>query len=94
MKLKAFFINFQGLSVAKNCARPDTAPLVTSAIKRELSCKFTKSLKGHHFMGHSGTDLKFSITIDLQIFENFLVQSFFYSRNLHTQKKKKLKTST
>ena len=65
MKWKAFFINFQGLPVAKNCLRPEPAPLTILAIKRKLCCKFTKTLKGHHFMGHSGTGLKFSITIDL-----------------------------
>ena len=65
MELKTFFINFQGLSVAKNCLRPETASLPTLAIKRGLLCNFLKTLKGRHFMGHSGTGLKFSITIDL-----------------------------
>ena len=65
MKQKAFFISFQGLSVAKNCLRPETAPLTILAIKRGLLCNFTKTLKGHHFMGHSCMVLKFSITTDL-----------------------------
>ena len=59
-----FFTNFQGLSVAKNFQRPETAPLNTLAIKRGLLCNFTKILKGTHFMGNSCTGLKFSITID------------------------------
>ena len=54
---------FQGLSVARNCLRPETAPLTVLAIKRGLLCNFAKTFKGRHFMGHSGTDLKFSITI-------------------------------
>ena len=55
---------FQGLSVARNCLRPETAPLTILAIKRGLSCNFAKKFKGRHFMGHSSTGLKFSITID------------------------------
>ena len=55
---------FQGLSVARNCLRPETAPLTVLAIKRGLLCNFAKTFKGRHFMGHSGTDLKFSITIE------------------------------
>ena len=42
MKQKAFFIIFQGLSVAKNCLRPDTAFLTILAIKRRLLWNFTK----------------------------------------------------
>ena len=61
---KAFFINFHGLSVAKNCLTPETALLTTLAIKRGLSCNFTKTLYGRHFLRHSGTGSKFSITID------------------------------
>ena len=63
MKVK-FFINFQGLSVAKNFHRPETAPLNTLAIKKGLLCNFSKTLKGRHFMGKSNTGSKFSITID------------------------------
>ena len=63
MKKKAFFIDFQGLSIAKNCLRPETAPLTILTMKRGLLCNFTKTLKGRHFMGHSRTGLKFSITI-------------------------------
>ena len=55
---------FKGLSVARNCLRPKTAPLTVLAIKRGLSCNFAKTFKGRHFMGHSGIDLKFSITIE------------------------------
>ena len=65
MKQKAFFTNFQGLSVAKNCLRPETAALTILPIERGLLCNFTKTLKSPNFMGNSGTGLKFSITIDL-----------------------------
>ena len=33
---------FQGLSVARNCLRPETGPLTIFDIKRELLCNFTK----------------------------------------------------
>ena len=33
---------FQGLSVARNCLRPETGPLTILDIKRELLCNFTK----------------------------------------------------
>ena len=36
---------FQGLSVARNCLRPETAPLTILAIKRGLSCNFAKNFK-------------------------------------------------
>ena len=65
MKQKAFFINFQELSVAKNCLKHETAPLTILAIKKRLLCNFTKTLKCLHFMGHNCTVLIFSITIDL-----------------------------
>ena len=55
---------FQGLSVARNCLRPETAPLTVMTIKRGLVCNFAKTFKVRHFMGRSGTDLKFSITIE------------------------------
>ena len=55
MKPKAFFIIFQGFSVARNCLRPETAPLTILAIKRRLFCNFAKTLKSFYFMGHSGT---------------------------------------
>ena len=55
---------FQGLSVARNCLRPDTAPLTILAIKRGPLCNFAKKIKRRHFMGQSSTDLKFSITIE------------------------------
>ena len=57
-------MTFQGFSVARNCLRPETAPLTILAIKRRLLCNFAETFKGHHFMGHSGTDSKFSITIE------------------------------
>ena len=56
---------FQGLSVARTCLRLGIAPLTILAIKRGLFCNLAKTFKGRHFMGHSGTDLTFSITIDL-----------------------------
>ena len=55
---------FQGLSVARNCLRPETAPLTVLAIKRGLFCSFGKTFRGRHFMGHSDTDLKFLITVE------------------------------
>ena len=55
---------FQGLSVARNCLRPETAPLTILAIKRALLCNFAKNFKDRLFMGQSSTDLKFSITIE------------------------------
>ena len=55
---------FQGLSVARNCLRPETAPLTILAIKRGLLCNSAKNFKGRHFMGESSTGLKFSITIE------------------------------
>ena len=33
--------------------------------KEDFSCNFAKPFKGRDLMGHSGTDLKFSIAIDL-----------------------------
>ena len=47
---------FQGLSVARNCLRPETARLTILDIKKGLLCNFAKKFKGRHFMGHSGTD--------------------------------------
>ena len=56
---------FQGLSVARNCLRPETGPLTILDIKRELLCNFTKKkINGRYFMGDSGTGQKFSITIE------------------------------
>ena len=45
---------FYGVSVARNCPRPETV-----TIKRGLLCNFAKTFKGRHFMGRSGTGLKF-----------------------------------
>ena len=67
---------FQGLSVARNCLRPETAPLTVLAIKRGLLCNFAKTFRGRHFMGYSSTDLTFPITIEFQIFKPFFAQSF------------------
>ena len=58
MKQKVFFMIFQGISVPRNCLRPETAPLTILAIKRGLLCNFAKNFKGRHFMGHSGTDFQ------------------------------------
>ena len=55
---------FQGLSVARNCLKSETAPLTILPIKRGLLCNFAKTSKGHHFMGQSSTGLKFSSTIE------------------------------
>ena len=59
---------FQGLSVARNCLRPETAPLTILAIKRGLLCNFAKNFKGCHFMGHSGTDFQLLLILNLQKF--------------------------
>ena len=63
---------FQGLSVARNCLRPEAAHLTILAIKRGLLYNFPKTFKGHSFMRHNGTGLKFSI-LNLQ---NFLRRVF------------------
>ena len=55
---------FQEFSGVRNCLRPETAPLTVLATEKGLLCKFAKTCKGRHFMGHSGTHLKFSITIE------------------------------
>ena len=59
---------FQGLSVARNCLRPETASFTIMDIKRRLLCNFAKNIKGRHFMGHSG--FGFSVPIEFQIFKN------------------------
>ena len=64
MKQKAFFMIFQGLSLARNCLRPETVSLTILAIERGLLCNFEEKFKGRHFMGQSSTSLKFSITIE------------------------------
>ena len=58
---------FQGLSVARSCLRPETVPL-TAALTlllylKEKFCAISQKLLGTA-MGHSGTDLKFLITIE------------------------------
>ena len=55
---------FQGLSVARNCLRPETAPLTIFTIKRGVFCNSSKTFKGRQFMGHSGAHLKFSVTTE------------------------------
>ena len=45
---------FQGLSVARNCLRPKTAPLTILAIKRGLLCNFAKTFKGTK---HNGLEI-------------------------------------
>ena len=52
-KSEVFFMIFQGLSVGRNCLRPEKAPLTISDIKRGLLCDFAKSFKSRHFMGQS-----------------------------------------
>ena len=54
---------FQGLAVARNRLRPETAPLTVLAIKRGLLCNLAENFRGRHFVGHSSTDWKFSIAI-------------------------------
>ena len=55
---------FQRLSVARNRLGPAAVPLTVLAIKRVLLCNFAKTFRGRRYMGHSATDLKFSITIE------------------------------
>ena len=70
---KFFFMIFQGLSVAWNCLRPETARLTILAIKRGLLCNFAKIFKGCHFMGHSSRDFQLLLILNLK---NFLRRSF------------------
>ena len=74
--MKSIFINFQQLSVAKNCLRPEGVPLTILAIKRGILCNFAKTLKDHHFMGRGGMGLKYLAAIDLNIFKTFFGESF------------------
>ena len=76
---------FQMLSVARNCLRPETAFLTVFAIKRGILSNFAKIFRGRHFMGYSGMDLKFSITIEIQIFKPFFAQSLknIYVKNIY-----------
>ena len=62
---KAFFIVFEGLSGAKNCLRPETAPLTIVAIKWGFSFNFMghRTYDMGHFMGHSGMGLKFQLLL-------------------------------
>ena len=51
-------MTFQGLSLARNCLRPETASLTILDIKKGLLCIFAKKFKDHHFMEDSGTDFQ------------------------------------
>ena len=51
MKLKVFFMIFQGLSVARNCLRPETVPLTILDTKGELLPNLAKNFNDCHFMG-------------------------------------------
>ena len=77
---------FYGLSVARNCLRPNTAPLTLLAIKRGLLCIFAKKLKGRHFMGQN------YLILNLKKF-NFII--YFDKRlvkiNVNKKSKKKRK---
>ena len=55
---------FQGLLVARNGLRPETASLTIFAMKRGILCNFATTFSGRHFMGYSGRDLKLSSTIE------------------------------
>ena len=44
VKQKAFFIIFKGLSIAKNCLRPESAPLIQALLKK-LKKWFSVSIK-------------------------------------------------
>ena len=55
---------FQGLLVARNCLRPETASLTVLAVKRRLLCNFAKNFKDRHFLGQSSAGLKCSVTIE------------------------------
>ena len=55
---------FQEFLGVRNCLRAETAPLTVLAIKKGLLCNFAKTFWGRHFVGHSGTDLKLSGTIE------------------------------
>ena len=48
----------QGLSIARNCLRPETTRLTILDVKKGLLCNFAKNIKGRHFMGHSGKDFQ------------------------------------
>ena len=51
VKQKVFFITFKGLSVAKNCLRPESAPL------RPIFKKKTKKKNSETFKPHQGAAL-------------------------------------
>ena len=65
-------MTFQGLSVARNCLRPETWSLTILAINRAI-VYLAKHFKGCYFMGHSGTDFQLLLILNLQ---NVLQQSF------------------
>ena len=56
---------FQGLSVARNRLRSETAPLTILDIKRQL-CNVAKNFKGHHFMGQSSMGFQLLLNLKTQ----------------------------
>ena len=51
-------MTFQGLSLARNCLRPETASLTILDIKKGLLCIFAKKFIDRHFMEDGGTDFQ------------------------------------
>ena len=72
MKLKAFFIIFPGLSVARNCLRPETAPLTILAINPHMHKMGPRGPK-HYIFG----DQFYSKNARMLRFHEFL---HFYAR--------------
>ena len=65
MKLKAFFIIFKGLSVAKNCLRPASAPLKQPGFSYSSCGSFTKHRKRIQEFRETG-DLKHLYRYELE----------------------------
>ena len=63
MKQKAFFMIFQGSSVARNCLSPETVPSTILGIERRFLCNFGKTFKGHIFTGKAGRALNFQLLL-------------------------------
>ena len=61
MKLKVFFMIFQGLSDVKNCFKSETAHITILGIKWELLHNFAKNFKCRSFMGHIGTNFQLQL---------------------------------
>ena len=53
------------LAIKRELSCNFTTTFIVLAIKSGLLCNFTTTLNGRNLMGHCGTGLKFSITIDL-----------------------------